>query len=452
MIVPGLRLLIGVGGVVVPCAALIGLVPSLALWCALAIAGFGLLVVIDAALAPRRFTGLAVAFPAVQRLTKDQPGTVVLHLTNASLQRQTLRLGLGLPPELACPHPELLTVLPAGQQVSQVQWSVQALQRGQYILSQCYAETASPLGFWAVRKALRAPGEIRVYPDVFRERQHLATLFLPRHGIGVHTQRQVGQGRDFETLRKYVPGDNYSDLHWKATARRGFPVTKAFQVERTQEVYVVLDASRLSGRVARADGALEHRPEPGWSTLLERYITAALVLALAAQKQGDLFGLLTYSDRLLSFIPARSGKSHYNTCREALYRLQPRMVAPDFDEVYTFLRLRLRRRALLVWFTSLDDQILAESFVRNIALICRQHLVCVNMLRPPGVRPLFADTATPTTEAIYQHLAGHMLWQQLQQLTRVLQRHGVHLALQDSDSLCAQLVTDYMRIKQRQLL
>lgn len=441
MMVPGARLLLGVGVVVLPGAALIGLVPSLVLWLAVILAVFCLLVLVDAALAPRRLAGLAAAFPAVQRLTKDQPGILTLHLTNASLQRKVLRVGLRLPPEFVSPHAELLTVLPAGQQVSQVEWPLRAVQRGQYTLSECYVETASPLGFWAARTTLRATGEIRVYPNLRRERQHLATLFLPRHGVGVQAQRQVGQGHEFETLRKYVPGDNYSDLHWKATARHSFPVTKVFQVERTQEVYVIVDASRLSGR-----------PVPDDTVLLEQYITAALVLALAAEKQGDLFGLLTYSDRPLSFVPARTGKSHYTTCREALYRLQPQMVTPDFDEVYTFIRLRLRRRALLVWLTSLDDPLLAESFVRHVDLICHQHLVCVNMLRPHGVRPLFADLATPTTEAIYQHLAGHMVWQQLQQLTTVLRRHGIPLALLDSASLCTQLVTDYMRIKQRQLL
>ena len=41
----------------------------------------------------------------------------------------------------------------------------------------------------------------------------------------------------------------------------------------------------------------------------------------------------------------------------------------------------LRRRALLVFLTPLDDPALAESFVRNVDLI-RQHLVLVNMLQP----------------------------------------------------------------------
>src|SRR6185436_7602963 len=109
--------------------------------------------------------------------------------------------------------------------------------------------------------------------------------------------------------------------------------------------------------------------------------TAALVLGLAAEQQGDLFGLITFGDKVEKFIPAKNGKAHYSVCRDALYTLEPRIVTPDYDELCTFIRLRLRRRALLLVLTSLDDPVLAESFIKNVDLIRRQHLILVNMLQ-----------------------------------------------------------------------
>ena len=96
-----------------------------------------------------------------------------------------------------------------------------------------------------------AQSEIRVYPNLFTERRNLAALFLHRGAFGLHAQRQVGKGREFEKLREYMPGDSFDEIHWKATAKRGRPITKVFQIERTQEVYVVIDASRLSARPTR---------------------------------------------------------------------------------------------------------------------------------------------------------------------------------------------------------
>jgi len=181
-------------------------------------------------------------------------------------------------------------------------------------------------------------------------------------------------------------------------------------------------------------------------------VTSALVLGLAAEQQGDLFGLLTFTNKVEKFVRAKNGQSHYSTCRDALYTLQPKIVTPDFDELCTFLRLRLRRRALLVFLTALDDPALAESFVRNVELIRRQHIVLVNMVQPPGVRQMFADRDVTETDDLYRQLGGHLQWQNLRELQKVLQRRGVRFSLLDNERLSAGLVAQYMAVKQRQLL
>ena len=68
-----------------------------------------------------------------------------------------------------------------------------------------------------------------MYPNLFDERKNVAALFLKRGDLGIHAQRQAGQGRDFEKLRSYIPGDSVGEIHWKASAKRGHPVTKVFQ-------------------------------------------------------------------------------------------------------------------------------------------------------------------------------------------------------------------------------
>ena len=274
------------------------------------------------------------------------------------------------------------------------------------------------------------------------DRKNLAALFLHRGAFGLHAQRQVGKGREFEKLREYVPGDGYDEIHWKATARRSRPITKVFQIERTQEVYVVIDASRLSARA----------PEGQETTTLERFLTASLVLGLAAEQQGDLFGLLTFTNKVDNFVRARNGRAHYNACRDALYTLQPQIVSPDYDEACTFIRLRLRRRTLLFFLTALDDPVLAESFVRNMDLIHRQHLVLVNMLQPPAIAPLFSRPGLGSVDEMYQHLGGHLQWQNLRELEQVLKRRGVNFSTLSNERLSAELVSQYLNVKRRQLL
>lgn len=456
MIVPQNRLLFWVAAIGFPFTAVLafGLPERAPVWAAplaWAIpAGFLLLALCDAALALGRLDGVSVAGPEVVRFSKDREGGFALTVSLGGARLRRLRLGVPFPLEFSAPSCEFDVDLPAGAERSLVPLSCGPTQRGRYRLDAVHLETSSPLGFWAVRGKSKTDTELRVYPNLFQERRNLAALFLNRGGLGVHAQRLMGKGRDFEKLREYLPGDGFEDIHWKATAKRGHPVTKVYQVERTQEVYVVLDTSRLSARPAPD---LDHAAHgaPG-STVLERFLTAALVMGVAAERQGDLFGLMTFSDRVQRFVRARNGKAHYGVCRDAIYTLEPRIADPDFEEAFSFIRLRLRRRALLVFLTNLDDPLLAERFAHNVRLIARHHLVMVNMVTPRGVGPLFDKEGVRTSDDIYARLAGHLQWHDLRELERTLHRQGASFRLVRDERLCPELVAQYLNVKQRQLL
>lgn len=421
-----------------------------------------LIVLLDGLRASSGIRGLGILLDPIVRMSKDRPVTLEMRIRNEPLHARTVRVAIGLPSEIRPEEEELSITLPAGAEWSRVPWKCVPLQRGRFRVESAYVEGRSPLGLWAARKRVDIDSELRVYPNLMTERRNLAALFLNRGGFGLHAQRQVGKGRDFEKLRDYSPGDSFDDIHWKATARRGRPVTKVFQVERTQEVYVVIDASRLSARRPLNAAAVgDSEKSPGHSrgessrssdSILERFVTAALVLGLAAEQQGDLFGLLTFSDRVDRFVRARNGKAHYSACRDTLYTLQARNVTPDFDELCTFIRLRLRRRALIVFLTSLDDPTLAEGFVGNVELIRRQHLVLVGMIQPPGTRPLFSTEGIDSADALYEELGGHLQWARLQEVGKTLQRQGVRFALMQNERLSSEVITQYLNIKRRQLL
>jgi uncharacterized protein (DUF58 family) len=444
MIVPHSRLLFCTAAVTLPAALISAAVPEAIPICLFLTVGFGAAAIADAFWAGRNLAEIGVEIPAVTRMSKDRESKLDVRIRNASERRRYLRIALGWPAEVQTSIEEQEVLLPPESKWSQLSWTCLPIRRGNYRVQTAVVEGLSPLGLWAARRTLPMESEIRVYPNLMTERKNLAALFLNRGSFGVHARRQVGRGRDFEKLREYAPGDGFDEIHWKATARRAKPITKVFQIEKTQEIYVAVDASRLSAR-RTSDGTKEN-------AILERLVTAALVLGLAAEKQGDLFGLLTFSDRVESFVRARNGKTHYSHCRDALYTLQPRLVTPDFDDVCSFIRLRLRRRALIVFMTSLDDPALAESFVRNVDLIARQHLVLVDMIRQPEIAPLFTGTDPESPDDLYRRLGGHLQWHRLRQLEKTLQRRGIGFSQLDNEHFSANVVSQYLAVKQRQMI
>ncbi len=452
MLSPTNRLLLYTGLIGMPLFTVLGMLGlSLPL-----MAGLGLLLVLLAALdapsALQTLNRVSVKFPELVRTTKGREFDIEVLLTNGGMACRSLRIGLSFPPELRSEAMILALTLSRESERNQLVWKVKAMERGNYPFHRCHLEGTSRLGLWHGRRTLPVVSEVRVYPDLSREKDVLAPLFFRRGAIGVHQVRQIGKGREFEQLRAYAAGDGYEDIYWKGTAKRRFPVTKMFQMERTQEVYVAIDASRRSAR--RLDRLTEEEDEDFIAkTQLERFIQAALVLALAAEQQTDKFGLIIFSDKVQRIIPAGGGRSHYDTIREVLYSLKPQVVSPDYDDVFIHIGNRLRHRALLLFLTDLGEPWLAESFVEGVSLISRRHVVLTHMLGQREVAPMFSRGDTiETDDDLYGKLAGQLIWNDFQETTRLLKQRGVHLTSSLQENLVADVVSEYLRVKKRQLI
>lgn len=432
MMVPSSRLLWLAAAAALPAATIAGLAPQLSGAGTVMLASCAALAIADAVLAARRGRQLRVEAAALQRLTKDTIFRLPLTVENHSATTFVVRVSPGLP-EGVLSGQEVQTVEAVPGAV-RLEWPCTGVRRGEHVLRQVYLETSSPLGFWQAQTAQKVACSLCVYPNLHD--RATASLFRRTEEAGLRKRPQVGKGREFENLRHYLPGDSFEDIDWKATARRGFPVVKLYQVEHAQEVYAVVDSSRLSAR----EGALEHS------------VNASLHLALAAERQGDRFGLVTFSDRPHRFVPAGRGLTHFRVCREAIYGLQPERVSPDFREVFSSLQVNLRRRALLIFFTYLDDALLAESFEREVPLLARRHIVRVQCVRPSHLKPLFAGPEPTNVEAVYEALAGQMLWNRTRELQLALHRHGARLIFSEPGQIKTRATSDYLEVKRRQLL
>ncbi|MBM4155217.1 MAG: DUF58 domain-containing protein [Lentisphaerae bacterium] len=447
MIVPSSRLLAWTAAAGLGLAGLAVAHPALAAPAAALAGALAVVAGLDAARGRRGLEGASVAVPPLVRLSRDQDGSFPVRVVPPAAAGRVV-VGLAVPRDLGAPATRDAVVADGAATV--LAWPCRPLRRGRLDIRTAALETASPLGLWLVRRRMDAACEVRVYPNLREETRRAAARFLRRGGAGAHRMRQVGKGREFEKLREYIPGDSYEDIHWKATARRRHPVTKVYQIERTQEVYVAIDASRLSARLAPS--ARNAPPGSVPQTVLDRFLAAGLTLTAAAREHGDRFGLVVFDRRILRFVRAGHGASHIDHCRNALYELEPGPASPDYDELFTFLRTRLRKRALVVVLTGLDDALAAEAFQRGAGLVARQHLTLAFSIRPAGAAPLFTGEAPRDTTGVYRRLEGHECWRRLEETRRSLRRLGIAFDTLIDERMSADLVSNYVTVKQRQLL
>ena len=392
----------------------------------------------DAAVAARRMGRLNLASPALLRLTRARAGTLAVQISNSGAPAADVRVGLRFPEEIGCETNEVTIGMPAPGEKREVHFECKPRRRGTVFVRTAALSVQSPLRFWHARKRVSPQIEVRIYPDLLTGQEAVAPLLLRRQA-GLHVQRQVGRGREFEKVRDYLPGDPMSDIHWKASARRAHPVTRVYQIERTQEIYAVIDCSRLTARPAGDD------------TVLERYVSAALALIMATRQQGDLVGLVAFSDAVHAFLRAGAGPAHYDACRNTLLAVTPRQGTPDYAEVFAAIQSRLRRRAMLVFLTELDDPVLAEDFQQGIREVARHHLVAVASIRPASAAPVFEQDAAALDE-VYERLAGHFSWRTFEDIGAKLRSVGVRFTAVRGPRLGLEVARTYLNVKKQQTL
>ncbi|MHB9138564.1 MAG: DUF58 domain-containing protein [Victivallaceae bacterium] len=381
---------------------------------------------------------IVLTVPPILRGSQQRTIGLAISLENPDSAVTVENLIMQLPTGLSSDRiPEQFKLAAAG--CSRLDVNLLSKRRGVFRYGDYRFDVVSPLGLWCRRHKALPEGEIRIYPDVFSEHKKMAALFLNRGYAGLHLRRQAGQGREFERLRDYVHGDSYDQIAWKPTARRGHPVCRVFQLENTQRIYAVIDASRFSMNEKSGRSNLDH------------YLAAALNLGAVADKQKDAFGVIVFNSQIRAFVPAMTGTKAARICRDAIFAAVPEDTAPDYNGLFSFIRARIARRSLLFFLTDLSDAVTAEDFVRDVRLISRKHLCMVDMLEHEGIRPLFDQPANDPQE-IYMRLAGHLKWTEQQARAETLSRLGIGFNASACDSLSINLVNTYLDIKRKQLL
>jgi uncharacterized protein (DUF58 family) len=345
-----------------------------------------------------------------------------------------------LPPP-GLPHdsrPFSVTLEPGRGAVSR--YSVIPTGKGDYEFGDIAVRTWSPLGLLMSQHLAPASRRVRVYPDVKAVSRY---DLLARRGrlaeAGIRAARYRGRGTEFESLRAYMPDDDSRQIDWKATARRHQLISAQFQAERSQNVFLVLDAGRMmAGRV-------------GPMTKLDHAINAALMCAYVAAEMGDRVGLLAFAARVRAYIPARRGRRQVFHLLEDLYRLEPELVEPDYDAAFHYLALRQRRRSLVIVFTDLVDRDSSATLLEHIGALHPHHLVLCVTLADAEVLAL-ARAVPNQAEDVYQKAVALQVLADREAALTYLRRRGVHVVDAPADGLTAAAINRYLELKSRSLV
>ncbi|MGB8788993.1 MAG: DUF58 domain-containing protein [Candidatus Acidiferrales bacterium] len=373
------------------------------------------------------------------------PSTIAIELKN--LGRTSIRAHVvdETPLQLRI-EPAAIEVIAPGSKMSRAEYPILPAERGDVRLGRMFVRYQSAMRLaerWAVADTTQV---VCVLPNLEEAKQH--TLYLIRSRqveLERRRRRQRGFGREFDSLREYREGDDIRDISWTATARRNRLVTRIFEIERSQAVWLVLDA----GRLLRA-----RVQEPGRTLRLSKLdyaVNAALSLAQVALHCGDRVGLLAYGRRIQQNLNAGRGPHHVRAIVESLAQVHGEASEADHGRAAHSLLTAQKRRSLIIWMTDFAETATVPQVIEYAMHMTTRHLVVFAAMGQQDLAAVAATTPV-TKEEIYRHAAALEIAQRRELLLRGLRQRGV-LTLELMPGLLASaLVNQYLDIKERSLL
>jgi uncharacterized protein (DUF58 family) len=313
---------------------------------------------------------------------------------------------------------------------------------------------------WSVAECAQP---IRVFPAMEQNGTGTSLYLIRARQIELQKRRlrQRGLGREFESLRDYQAGDELRNLSWTATARRGKLITRQYTTERSQQVWVVLDAGRLSRtaftlqrRAPRLKGESEQETAESLQvvvTQLDQAATASVMLAEAVNGSGDKCGLLTYGRKIQQQLLPGSGPSHLRTLIDQLS--QVRGEASEANHLQAAFRLKQlqRRRGFIVWITEIADSAGRPEIVSAVVDLARRHLVLVVLLHHAELETL-ASRDVKTVEQMYETAAAKEMLDRRREIVVKLRQQGVMVVESTPGEVGVRTINSYLDVKARGLI
>lgn len=281
---------------------------------------------------------------------------------------------------------------------------------------------------------------VRVYPNLQESKRETIHLIRSRQiALEKRRQHQRGQGREFESLREYLEGDEWRDICWSATARRGKLISKAYQVERSQTIWLVIDTGRLL-RARTLD-----------LSKLDYAVNAALSLAQVALYSGDRVALLAYGRKIRLRLPAARGSSHVRAILEGLAQLRGEEFEADHLRAAESVLAFQKRRSLIVWLTDLTETAATPDVIEGALRLARHHLMLFTVIGQPDLRTLLQDRPD-SVRSMFRHTAGQEIAHRRDLLLRTLRQQGALTLEVDPGKLSSAVVNQYLLAKERSLI
>jgi uncharacterized protein (DUF58 family) len=308
-------------------------------------------------------------------------------------------------------------------------------ERGKYEFNDVVVFVRSPLFLAQRRITIPLKQEVEVYPSILQMKQYELKVFHQQtQSQGIKKIRRIGNTSEFEQIRNYVQGDDVRTINWKATSRKNELMVNQYQEERSQPVYCIIDKSRPM-QLAFDD-----------MTMLDYAINSTLVFSNIALRKGDRAGLITFSDKIGTLLPADKTTGQLRRILESLYNQRTLFKEGNFELLYQTVRKQVKTRSLLMLFTNFESEFAMRRALPMLQKLNKRHLLVVIFFQNNELDALAQQPVASMKDLVQATVAEKMTsvkWS----IARELRQHGIQTILSRPEDLSINSINKYLELK-----
>lgn len=316
-----------------------------------------------------------------------------------------------------------------------IHYTIRPLSRGAYRFGNCNVFVSSLIGL--IQHKIIFPLEVitPVYPSSVQVKKHELIFFNKLHSFqGVKKMRKLGHSYEFEQIKNYSNGDDIRTINWKATGRRSQLMVNQYGDEKSQQIYSILDKSRAMDL-----------PFNGLS-LLDYAINTTLVISNTAIHKDDKAGILTFNEKIGSFVKANKKPGQLRIISETLYKEKESTLEANFELLYRAITKLIKQRSLLILYTNFESYYTLERYLPILRKLNHSHLLLVVVFKNTEIERYSYEYATDTLE-IYQKTIGKKLLAEKEMMVKELAKYGIQSMLTAPEDLSTQTINKYLEFK-----
>ena len=185
--------------------------------------------------------------------------------------------------------------------------------------------------------------------------------------------------------------------------------------------------------------------------LLDYAINTSLVISNIALIKDDKAGLLTFTNKALTFVKPEKRRVHIQRIQETLYNLDTNFMESNFQRMLVGLKKNLNQRSLVLLYTNFETYSGMERQLPYLQRLAKDHLLVTIFFENTEMNSIL-EQESHSTKDIYTKTAAEKFNFEKCKIVKALNQRGIHTILTPPKELSVNAINKYLELKSRGLI